>query len=75
MEHEGDSDTNCNQCTRNNLQRLSKGTRRFRNQRMRGDHPDYSIIKIGQNTVNSLGDLERLAVTQTSVKDYQLALV
>ena len=47
MEHENDSDTNCNWCTRNN----------------------YSIIKIGQNAKKILGDLKRLAVTQTPVKE------
>ena len=35
------------------------------NKRTSGDHPDYSNIKIGQNTENSAGDLRRLAVTQT----------
>ena len=40
-----------------------------------GDHPDYSIIKISQNTEKSPLDLKRLAVTQTPVKDHQLALV
>ena len=50
MEHEGDSDTNCNWCTWNNPQRIDKGAKRFRNQRTSRDHPDYSIIKIDQNT-------------------------
>ena len=39
-----------------------------------GDHPNYSIIEIGQNTEKSPRDLRKLAVTQTSVKDYQLML-
>ena len=33
MEHEGDDDTNCNWCTWNNLQRLSKRTKGGRNWR------------------------------------------
>ena len=30
--------------------RNGKGTGRLGNKRTNGDHPDYSIIKIGQNT-------------------------
>ena len=72
MKHKDDGDTNCNWCTRNNLQRIGKGTGRLRNQRTNGDHPVYSVIKIGQNTEKCPGDLRRLAVTQTPVKNYQL---
>ena len=38
------------------------------NKRTSRDHPNYSIIEIGQNTEKSPGDLKRLAVTQTLVK-------
>ena len=34
-----------------------------------------SFIENGQNTEKSPGDLRRLAVTQTLVKDYQLTLI
>ena len=37
-------------------------------------HPDYSIIRLGQNTEKSHRDLWRLGVTQTTVKGYQLKL-
>ena len=74
MEHEGDGDTNCNCCTRNNPQRIGKGAARLGNWWTSGDHPDYSIIKIGQNIEKSPGDLKRL-VTQTPVKVHQLTLV
>ena len=40
-----------------------------------GDHPNYYIIENGQNTEKSPGNLRRLAVTQTPVKDYQLTLM
>ena len=40
-----------------------------------GDHPNYSIIEVSQNTEKSPGDLRRLAITQTPVKDHQLMLV
>ena len=43
--------------------------------RTSGDHPNYYIIENDQNTEKSPGDLRRLAVTQTPVKDHQLKLV
>ena len=46
----------------------------LRNNRTSGDHLNYSIIEIDQNTEKSSGDL-RLAVTQTSVKEHQLMLM
>ena len=49
-------------------ERLLKG---LGNKKMSGDHPNYCIIEIDQNTKKSPGDLRRLAVTQTSVKDHQ----
>ena len=36
------------------------------------EHPNNSIIENGQNTKKSPGDLRRLAVTQSPVKDHQL---
>ena len=36
-------------------------------------HPNY-IIENGQNTEKSPGDLRRLAVTQSPLKDHQLTL-
>ena len=47
LEHEGDSDTNCNWCTRNSFKRLRKKAERTKDQRKSGKHPDYSILKIG----------------------------
>ena len=40
-----------------------------------GDHPNDSIIEDGQNTEKSPGDLRRLAVTQTPMKNHQLTLM
>ncbi len=34
-----------------------------------GDHAYYSVIKIGQDTEKSPGDLRKLAINQTPVKD------
>ena len=36
---------------------------------MNRDHRDQSIIKIGKNTEKSLGDVRKLLITQTFVKD------
>ena len=57
MEREGDGDTNCIWCTRNNLQRISNGTGRLGNKRTSRDYLDYSIIKIGQNIEKKHRDL------------------
>ena len=75
MEHEGDGDNNCNWYTWYSRQRIGTGTRGLGNKRASGDHPIYSIIKIGQNTEKSPGDLRRLVVTQTPVRNHQLMLV
>ena len=72
MEHEDDGNTNCNWCTWNDAQKLSKKTRRVGNHNTSGD---YSIVEVGQNTEKSPGDLRRLAVIQTPVKDHQLTFV
>ena len=61
MKHKDDDDTNCNWYTQNNSQKIGKGTGRFRSQRRSGD---YNIIKIGQNTEKSPGDLRTLGITQ-----------
>ena len=42
---------------------------------MSEDHPNYSIIENSQDTEKSPGDLGRLTVTQTPVKDPQLRLM
>ena len=52
---------------------LVKGPRGLRNKS--GDNPDYSIAEAGQNTKKSPGELKRLTITQTPVKDHQLTLI
>ena len=47
---------------------LGTGPGGFENERTSGDHPNYSIIEIGQNTEKSPGDLKRLAVTHSAVR-------
>ena len=62
MEHESDSDTNCNRCTWYSHQRIGKGTGGFRNKSTSEDHLNFSIINIAPNPEKSPGDLRRLAV-------------
>ena len=75
VEHESDVYTNYNWCSCYSHRRIVKGTEGHGNKRTSEDHPNYSIIKIVQNTEKSPGDLWRFAVTQTSVKDHQLMLM
>ena len=42
---------------------LGKRTWGLENKRISGDHQNYCIIQIGQNTEKSPGDLKRRAVT------------
>ena len=62
-------------CVRNNRQSLAKENGRLRNKRKSGDHRNYSIIKIGQNTEKIPGDLRRIAITQSLLENHQLTLV
>ena len=54
---------------------LLKGLEDLEVSRSGGDYPNGSIAEDGQNTETSPGDLRRLAVTQTPVKNHQLILI
>ena len=56
------------------MERFSK-LGRVRNRRKNGDLQNYNIVKIGEHTEKSPGDLSRLTITQNSVQDNQLKLV
>ena len=75
IEYVSDGDTNCNWCAQYCHQRISRGTGELGNKRTSGDHPNYSIIKISQNNEKSSGDLRRLTVAQTPMRNHQLTLV
>ena len=75
MKHEGDGGTNCRWCCWNDPQRISKRTGRVGNRRANGDHPNYRIFEVIQNTKKSPRDMRRLAVIKTLVKDHHLTLV
>ena len=53
----------------------AKGPGGFGGRQPNGDHPNKSIIENGLNSEKSPGDLRRLAVTQSPVKDPQLTLM
>ena len=75
MEYESDDYNNCNWYSWYSHQRIDIRIGALGNKRTSGDYPTYYIIETGQNTEKSPGDLRRLAVTQTSVKDNQLMLI
>ena len=60
MEHESDSDTNCNRCTQTSQQRIVTGIGGPGNKGTNGDYPHYNIIKIVQYIERIPGDLRRL---------------
>ena len=69
MENENDDDINCDWCTWYSHQRIDIGTGGCGSKKTSGDHPNYSIVEISQNTKKNPGDLSRLAVTQTPVEN------
>ena len=72
MEHEGDNYTDRDWFFWYSHRRIIKRTGGLGGRRTSGNHPNYYIIEISQNTEKSPGDLRRLAVTQTPVKTHQL---
>ena len=62
-EYEGDDYTNCNWCSWYSHQRFGTRTGVIGNKRKSGDHPNYCITEIGEDTEKSSGDLMKLADT------------
>ena len=75
MEHESGGGANCNWFARYTYQKTGKRTGRIGNKMTSGDYPNFSIVKIGQNTEKSPEDLRRLALTQTPAENHQVTLV
>ena len=75
MEHESDGDTSCYCCSRYSNQCINSRTGGLGGKRTSGDHPNYTIVEIGQNTKKSPGDSRTLAVTQIPVENHLLMLV
>ena len=75
VEHESDVHTNYNVYSWYSHQRINKWTGGLGNKRTSRNHSKYCIIKIGQNTEKSHGDLRRLPIHQTPMKNHQLTLM
>ena len=71
MEHENENYNDCDWRFWYSHQKIIKGTGGLENKRTGRDHSTDYIIENGQDTEKSPGDLRRLAVTQTPVKDQQ----
>ena len=71
MEHENYGDTICNWRSRYSHQRINTENGRLGSKETSGDHPNYSIVEIGQNTKKTSGDLMKLTVTQTPMENSQ----
>ena len=57
VKHEFDVYTKCNWCSLYSHRIIIKGTGELGNKRTSGNHPNYYIIEIGQNTEKIPGDL------------------
>ena len=75
MEYAGDNYTNRDWCFWYSHQKIIKETGELGIWRTSGDYSTYNIIENGSNTEKSSGDLGRLAVSQTPMKDHQLKLM
>ena len=69
-----DSDTNWNWCSWYSHQRIVTRSGKIENKRTSGEYTNYSTLEIGQNTEKSSGELRRLAVTQTPVRNLRQTL-
>ena len=75
MEHESDGDSCRGWYTWDYSQRIGKGIAGLGNKRTSRDHLEYNIVNLVHNTEKSSGDLRRLGVTQTPVRNHQLTIV
>ena len=67
MEHEGNDYANRDWCFRYSNKMIIERIGGLGSYRTSGEHPNYSIVKNGQNSEKSPGDLRRLVVTQTQM--------
>ena len=75
MEHQSDGDTNVNWCFWYDHHGNGVRIGGIGNKRTTTDHPDYGIVKIGQNTEQSPRDLRKLAVIQSPERNHNLTLM
>ena len=74
VDPESDSYTKCNWCSMFSNQMIVKRIRGLGNNSTSGGNPN-DITEIGQNNEKNPGDLRRLVVTQTPVRDHQVTLL
>ena len=72
MEHVNDHNINCIWFARLSPLMIVLGNGVLGNKKTIGEHPNYNIFEIGQKCP---GDLKRLAVIETPVKNHLLMLV
>ena len=70
MEHRSDGGTNCHWCSWDSHEWIDTETGRSRNKKTSGDHPNYNIIKIGQNTEES-PDYSKKPSVNAGVKNWK----
>ena len=70
VEYESEGYTSFNCCSWHNHQRIGTKTGGLGNRKTCEDHPKYSIIEIVLNTEKNPGDLWRLILIQTRVKNH-----
>ena len=71
MEHESDDCANCDWCFWHNNKRIIRSPGGLGSWRTDRDYLNDSIAENGQNPETSPGDLRRLAVTETPVKNHK----
>ena len=75
MEHEGGEYANRDCYFWYSNKKIIKRTGRLGSLRTSGVHPNYNSVENSHNTEKIPGDLRRLAVNQTPVKDHQITLM
>ena len=63
LEHKRDSHTNCYWWSWYSHQKIDKGSGGIGNKKTNGNHPNYNIDKIAENTKRSSVNLRRVAIT------------
>ena len=75
VKQESDDCTSCNLCSWYIHPKIGTKTWGFEHNGVGRDSPNHGIVEIGQNAEKSPGDLRRLSVTQTPLKNHKLTLM
>ena len=71
--HKSDFDTSCNWYSWYSHQRIWSRTGGLWTKKTSGDQSNYSTVEISQNTEEIIGDVRKLPVTQTPVRNHRLS--